>query len=55
MCIRDRINEGLKSAANSSNSVISSAAPFERGMSYENTDVRDLLDLTPDELSLIHI
>ena len=45
-----KINEGLKSAANSSNSVISSAAPFERGMSYENTDVRDLLDLTPDEI-----
>ena len=45
-----QINEGLKSAANSSNSVISSAAPFERGMSIERTDVRDLLDLTPEDI-----
>ena len=46
-----KINEGLKSAANSSKSVMSSAAPFERGMSIENTDVRDLLDLTPDNIA----
>jgi hypothetical protein len=45
-----QINEGLKRAANSSKSVISSAAPFERGMSIEDTDVRDLLDLTPEDI-----
>ena len=46
-----KINEGLKSAANSSKSVMSSAAPFQRGMASENTDVRDLLDLTPDDIA----
>lgn len=46
-----KINEGLKSAANSSKSVVSSAAPFERGMASETTDVRDLLDLTPDDIA----
>lgn len=46
-----KINEGLKSAANSSKSVISSAAPFQRGMASENSDVRDLLDLTPDDIA----
>ena len=38
-----KINEGLKSAASSSKSVMASAAPFQRGMASENTDVRDLL------------
>ena len=46
-----KINEGLKSAANSSKSVMASAAPFQRGMSSENTDVRDLLDLTPEDIA----
>ncbi len=46
-----KINEGLKSAANSSKSVVSSAAPFQRGMSSETTDVRDLLDLTPADVA----
>lgn len=46
-----KINEGLKSAANSSKSVMSSAAPFQRGMSNETTDVRDLLDLTPEDVA----
>lgn len=46
-----KINEGLKSAANSSKSVIASAAPFQRGMASENTDVRDLLDLTPEDVA----
>ena len=45
-----KINEGLKRAASSSKSVMASAAPFERGMAGENTDVRDLLDLTPDDV-----
>ncbi len=46
-----KINEGLKSAAGSSKSVMSSAAPFQRGMASENTDVRDLLDLTPEDIA----
>ena len=46
-----KINEGLKTAASSSKSVMASSAPFERGMASENTDVRDLLDLTPDDVA----
>jgi len=46
-----KINEGLKSAASSSKSVMASAAPFQRGMANEGTDVRDLLDLTPDDVA----
>ena len=45
------INQGLKGAANSSQSVMASAAPFQRGMASENTDVRDLLDLTPEDIA----
>ena len=46
-----KINEGLKSAASSSKSVISSAAPFQRGIASENSDVRDLLDLTSEDIA----
>lgn len=46
-----KINEGLKGAANSSKSVMSSAAPFQRGMASERTDVRDFLDLTPEDVA----
>ncbi len=46
-----KINEGLKIAASSSKSVMSSAAPFQRGMSNEMTDVRDLMDLTPEDVA----
>ncbi len=46
-----KINEGLKISANSSKSVMASAAPFERGMASEGTDVRDLLDLTPEDVA----
>lgn len=46
-----KLNEGLKSAACRSGSVMSAAAPFQRGMASENSDVRDLLDLTPAELA----
>jgi hypothetical protein len=45
-----KINEGLKSAASSSKSVMASAAPFQRGMASENTDVRDLLEMTPEDI-----
>lgn len=46
-----QINEGLKKAANSSMSVMSSAAPFQRGMANNESDVRDLLDLTPEDMA----
>lgn len=46
-----KINEGLKRAASSSKSVMSSAAPFQRGMAGETSDVRELLELTPEDLA----
>ena len=42
-----KINEGLKSTLNSPKSVMPSAAPFQRGLSGEKTDLRDLFDSTP--------
>lgn len=45
------INQGLKGAARNAESVIPSAAPFEMGLSGKDTDLRDLLDLTPEEVS----
>lgn len=44
-----KINKGLKSAVSSPKMVMPSAAPFQRGLSGENTDLRDLLDATPEE------
>jgi len=44
-----RINEGLKMAVNRPESVMPSAAPFQRGLSGENSDLRDLLEMTPEE------
>lgn len=46
-----RINEGLKSAVNSPKSVMPSAAPFQRGLTGENADLRELLNATPDEIA----
>jgi hypothetical protein len=46
-----KINEGLKGAVNSPKSVMPSAAPFQRGMSGEDTDLRDLLDVTAEEMA----
>jgi len=45
------INEGLKQAVNRPEMVIPSAAPFQRGLSGENADLRDLLDATPNEIA----
>ncbi|MDO9227085.1 MAG: hypothetical protein Q8M09_06895 [Pseudomonadota bacterium] len=45
------INEGLKQAMNRPKMVIPSAAPFQRGLSGENADLRDLLDATPNEIA----
>jgi hypothetical protein len=46
-----KINEGLKSSARSAESVIPSAAPFELGLSGKGTDIRDLINLGPDEIA----
>lgn len=46
-----RINEGLKNAVNSPKSVMPSAAPFQRGLTGENADLRELLDATPNEIA----
>ena len=44
-----KINEGLKSAVNSPKSVMTSAAPFQRALPGEVSDLRDLLELTPKD------
>ena len=46
-----RINEGLKSSARNAESVIPSAAPFEPGLTGKNTDLRDLADMTQEEIA----
>ena len=45
------INQGLKVSARSAKSVIPTAAPFELGLSGEGTDIRDLMDLTPQDVA----
>ena len=46
-----KINEGLKSAVNSPKSVMPSAAPFQRGLANENTDLRDLFEMSAQEVA----
>ncbi len=46
-----KINEGLRNAVNSPKSIMPSAAPFQRGMSGENADLREVLDATPSEIA----
>ena len=48
---RATINKGLKEAARSAKTVIPAAAPFEAGLSGEDTDIRDLMDLTPADVT----
>ena len=45
------INQGLKVSARSATTVIPAAAPFEKGLSGENTDIRDLMDLRPEDVT----
>jgi hypothetical protein len=44
------INHGLKSAARNAEGVVPAAAPFEFGLSGKDTDLRDLMDLTPEDV-----
>jgi hypothetical protein len=46
-----KINEGLRSAAQSPKTVVPAAAPFERGFSGESVDLSNLLAATPSEVS----
>jgi hypothetical protein len=46
-----KINEGLKNAVSSAKSVMASAAPFQRGMSGENADLREFMEGTPEEIA----
>ena len=45
------INKGLKESARSAKTVIPAAAPFEFGLSGEGTDIRDLMDLSPADVT----
>ena len=45
------INQGLKGSARNAEDVIPAAAPFELGLSGKNTDLRDLMDMTPEEVA----
>ena len=45
------INQGLKGAAQNAESVIPSAAPFEPGLTGKDTDLRDLVGMTPEEIA----
>ena len=47
-----KINEGLKSSARNAESVVPSAAPFEFGMTGKNTDLRDLVGMTLEEIDV---
>ena len=49
-----KINEGLKSTLSSPKSVMPSAAPFQRGLSGENTDLRDPVSYTHLTLPTIY-
>ena len=44
------INQGLKVAARNAKTVIPAAAPFEFGMSGEHTDIRNLMELRPEDV-----
>ena len=46
-----KINNGLRESACSARTVIPAAAPFEMGLSGEDTDIRDLMGLTPADVT----
>lgn len=45
------INKGLKESARSAKTIIPTAAPFEMGLSGDGTDIRNLMDLTPEDVA----
>jgi hypothetical protein len=46
------INQGLKVSSRNAKSVIPAAAPFEMGLSGDDTDIRNLMDLTPEDVAV---
>jgi hypothetical protein len=46
------IKRGLKESARSAKTIIPAAAPFEMGLSGDDTDIRDLMDLTPEDVAV---
>lgn len=44
------INKGLRESARSARTIVPSAAPFEMGLSGESTDIRNLMDLRPEDV-----
>ena len=45
------INKGLKESARSAKTVIPAAVPFEMGLSGEGTDICNLMDLKPEDVT----
>jgi hypothetical protein len=49
-----RINKGLKESLRNAKTIIPAAAPFEWGFSGEGTDIRDLIDMKPEDVAESH-
>ncbi len=45
------INKGLKESSRNAKSIIPAAAPFEMGLSGDNTRIQDLMDLKPEDVA----
>jgi hypothetical protein len=45
------LNKGLKESSGNAKTIIPTAAPFEMGLSGDGTDIRDLMDLKPGDLT----
>ena len=48
------INKGLKESSRNAKTIIPAAAPFELGLSGENTRIQDLMDLKPEDVAESH-
>ena len=45
------LNKGLKEASRNANTIVPAAAPFEPGLSGDNTRINDLMDMTPKDVA----
>jgi len=45
------LNKGLKESSRNAKSIIPTAAPFELGLSGDNTRISDLMDMTPEDVA----
>ena len=48
------INQGLKLSSRSAKTIIPAAAPFEMGLSGEGADIRNFMDLKPEDVAKSH-